>query len=110
MKKLMTAAVLAVLVAGMTATSAVAANGDCRELTTLDDPLAVPAEPLPAAAPPPAAPAAPAAKPTPAAAKEPAATVPATIAVPVETRSPPVNAGAPPRTADNSFGICQQHI
>jgi hypothetical protein len=25
-------------------------------------------------------------------------------------RSPPVNAGAPPKTAEKSFGICQQSI
>jgi hypothetical protein len=38
------------------------------------------------------------------------AAAPATKLVPVPTRSPPVSAGAPPRTAEKSFGICQQSI
>jgi len=58
----------------------------------------------------PRADAAPATAPTPAAPAEPTAIAALPTMTPVESRSPPVNAGAPPRTAENSRGICQQSI
>src|SRR5437764_14064999 len=73
------------------------------------DPAPLP--PAPAAAPTPLIAVAPrAARATPPAASDPTAAAPAAAVVPVPRRSPPVNAGAPPRTAENSFGICQQSI
>ena len=38
------------------------------------------------------------------------AMAPPPMNAPVETRSPPESAGDPPRTAANSFGICQHNI
>src|SRR5581483_6060836 len=46
----------------------------------------------------------------PPAASEPTAAAPATRLIAVDIKSPPVKAGAPPRTAENSFGICQHNI
>jgi hypothetical protein len=63
------------------------------------------ADPVPASAPAP-----PASAPIPAAATEAAATPALPTITPVEIRSPPVRAGPPPRTAANSFGICQHSI
>jgi hypothetical protein len=47
---------------------------------------------------------------TPSIAEPPTANAALPTTAPVAMRSPPVNAGAPPITAANSFGICQQHI
>ena len=70
-----------------------------------------PLPPAPAAAPTPLIAAAPrAARATPPAAREPTAAAPATSPVVVAIRSPPVKAGAPPKTAENSLGICQHNI